>query len=63
MSKPTPEAEAACALIRKRADVEVPKQVERGRLTAAEGSQLSRWLRAMADDIAAGLHLEGANQP
>ena len=49
------ERERVAAYARARAET-VGKLVERGRLTAHEGSMLSRRLRGFADDIAAGLH-------
>lgn len=55
MSERFDERQAIVAFIRKRV-VSVDHFITRGRLTAAEGSDLKSWLRALADDIDAQLH-------
>jgi hypothetical protein len=49
------ERSAVVDYARAKADA-VARMVERGHLTAQEGSMLQRRLRGFADDIAAGLH-------
>lgn len=50
------ERARAVAFVRARAAA-VDKQVERQRLTVAEGRQFNRWLAALADDLENQLHL------
>lgn len=49
------EAAQIVAFIRGRS-ASVDNLTNHGRLTSEEGSRLSRWLNALADDVEAGLH-------
>jgi hypothetical protein len=52
------ERAATVALIKSRANA-ARQLAKRGQLTESEAADHSRWLDALADDIAAGLHSEG----